>query len=91
MMAPVTGGQTLLRKGGIFRVAKLYSLRGALFAGHAGGYVRLYENGATSVEGLHVTELHIEEALTRDRLGRLRIDGEGTPTTADSLTDGGAL
>jgi hypothetical protein len=87
MMAPIEGATALLRKGGVYRVCKVYQMNGALFAQHSGGYVRIYETGATSVDNLAVSVLHIDEPLVRDKWGRLRVDNQGTPTAIPNLSE----
>jgi hypothetical protein len=87
MITPIEGGVALLRKGGIYKMMKLYHLNGALFSWYSGGYVRLYESGATSVDKLTVKVLHIETAVYKDKLGRLRID-KGAPASIYHLAEG---
>jgi hypothetical protein len=88
MMAQIEGAVALLRKNGVYRQCKVYQMNGALFAQYGGGYVRIYETGATSVDKLNVSVLHIDEPLAKDKLGRLRVDGSGTPTAIPHLTEG---
>ena len=78
MFKEITGAQALMKQGGVFKPAKLYEFKGALFAAAAGGYVRLYADGATSKDKLNFGELHYDGPLTRDRFNRLRTDSEGT-------------
>lgn len=87
-MAPIEGAVALLRKGGVYRQCKVYQMNGALFAQYGGGYVRIYETGATSVDKLSVSVLHIDEPLVKDRFGRLAIGQQGAPAAITHLAEG---
>lgn len=78
MFTELTGSQALIRRGGVFKPAKLYEHRGELYIAAMGGYVRVYTNGGTTVDKLNVVELHYDGPLTVDRLGRLRCDNNGS-------------
>lgn len=88
MMSQIEGAVALLRKGGVYRQCKVYQMNGALFAQYGGGYVRIYETGATSVDKLNISVLHIDEPLAKDKQGRLRIDGKGKSVAIPHLEEG---
>ena len=91
MFTEIAGAQALLKQGGVFKPAKLYKFNGALFAAAAGGYVRLYADGATSKDKLNFGELHYDGPLTKDRFNRLRADSEGTMIEDFSQINGNLL
>lgn len=78
MFKKLEGDTALLRQGGVYKPAELYTFNGGLFAKTAGGYVRLRANGTTSRDGIAVEHMEYEGELYSDRFGRLTVqDGPG--------------
>lgn len=72
MFAHIEDGHVILRKGGIYRPAKVYVRNGYLFAGYAGGYIRLSKHeGATSARDVLYEELFLPFTPAADSIGRL--------------------
>lgn len=73
MFALVEDGYVLLRKGGVFKPAKIYLRNGYIYANWGGGFVRLSKNeGATSCRDLLYEDLVLPFTPTTDSIGRLR-------------------
>lgn len=49
----------ILRSRGVYRQAKVFVRGDGLFAGHGGGFVRLYTNGGTSVPTLSWEDIDV--------------------------------
>lgn len=78
MFKRLEGDTAILKVGGVYKTADLYERDGKLFAAALGGYVRLYDSGATSKDGLNVDTIASDAPLYRDRFGRLcTAPGEG--------------
>lgn len=72
MFALIEDGTIILRKGGIYRPAKVYVRNKYLFAGYAGGYIRLSKhNEATSAKDVLYEELFLPFEPVTDGVGRL--------------------
>lgn len=72
MFALIEDGYVLLRKGGVFRPAKVYVRNNFLYANYGGGFVRLSKNdGATSCRDLLYEDLSLPFTATADSIGRL--------------------
>jgi len=67
----VEGDVAIVVTGGVFKQVPLYTRNGFLFAGVAGGFVRLKADGTTSKPHMRLEHLETELALHQDRLGRL--------------------
>lgn len=63
-----------LRQKGVFKQTDLYARGKELFARHGSGFVRIYENGSTSVAGLLWDGLQTERFTTADKFGRLEVE-----------------
>ncbi len=73
MFALIEDGYVVLRKGGIFRPAKVYVRNHYIFAGYGGGFVRLGKSdGATSCPGILYEDLVLPFTPTTDEIGRLK-------------------
>lgn len=73
MFALIEDSYVLLRKGGVFRPAKVYVRNGFLYANHGGGFVRLSKNdGATSCRDLLYEDLSLPFTPEADQIGRLK-------------------
>lgn len=73
MFALVEDGYVLLRKGGVFKPAKIYLRNGYIYANWGGGFVRLSKNdGVTSCRDLLYEDLFLPFTPTTDSIGRLR-------------------
>lgn len=71
MFAKLEGESAVIMIGGVYKVADLYERDGKLFAAASGGFVRLYANGSTSKPNMQIETIAIDEALYKDRFGRL--------------------
>lgn len=72
MFTIVEEGYVVLRKGGIFRPAKIYLRDQYVFAGYGGGFIRLGKNdGSTSVPQVTYEDLFVPFDLDADPVGRL--------------------
>jgi len=71
MFKHIEGETVILVQGGVYKVADLYERESKLFAAIGGGYVRLYANGTTSKDKMHIDALMLDGPLYKDRLGRL--------------------
>lgn len=74
MFKHLEGDIITLRQKGLFKPADLYARGKELFARHGSGFVRLYENGSTSVAGLLWDGLETEKFTTTDKFGRLEVE-----------------
>lgn len=73
MFALIEDGYVLLRKGGVFKPAKVYVRNGYLYANYSGGFVRLSKNeGATSCRDLLYEDLQLPFEPKADQIGRLQ-------------------
>lgn len=73
LFALIEDGYVLLRKGGVFRPAKVYLRNGFIYANHGGGFVRLSKNeGATSCKDLLYEDLTLPFEPQADSIGRLK-------------------
>ena len=81
----LTGETVVLQSNGIFKQSDLYEWDGKLFAKHAGGFIRLKENGSTSKDGVNIEMLYLDAPLLKDRFGRLCVSG-GKPIDKDKAT-----
>lgn len=69
----------IMRSKGVFRQAKVF-LRGKdIYAGHGGGFVRLYKGGGTSSPALSWVDIDLNgsgaDSLTPDTHGKLSFKG----------------
>lgn len=88
MFTELVGQSAVVRKGGVFKACPLYEYKGMLFVKFGGGFVRLNNNGKSSVEGLTLDHLAYEGPLYADRFDRLSVAaGEGY-TPLEALADG---
>tara|TARA_R110000868_G_scaffold82808_5_gene233635 strand:- start:254 stop:505 length:252 start_codon:yes stop_codon:yes gene_type:complete len=71
----IEGGAVILSKRGVFKQANLYRRGRELYAGTAGGFVRLYANGNTGVPDLRWVDLEhqYQSEYEDDALGRLSL------------------
>lgn len=78
MFRHLVGQTAVIRKKGVFKTCDLYEYKGMMFAAFGGGFVRLNENGTSSVDHVELDNLSYDGELYRDRLGRLAVvNGEG--------------
>ena len=66
----------MIVQGGVYKTADLYTYKGHLYIAASGGYVRVYETGATTKDKLMVRELHTDVGLSKDVSGRLVVTSE---------------
>lgn len=72
MFQHVEGDSAVLVQGGVYKPCDIYVRNdGELYAKASGGFVRLYEDGATSKSGVRLDALISDKQLYRDRFGRL--------------------
>ena len=77
------GETAILQQSGVFKQADLYEWDGKLFAKHGSGFIRLKENGSTSKDGINIEMLMLDAPLSKDRFGRLCVNGAGVKSLAD--------
>lgn len=65
------GEAVILREGGVYKQADLYSRDGVLFAKAAGGFIKLNANGSTSKPKIMVEDLPTTMQLWKGRFGWL--------------------
>lgn len=65
------GDTVILTTGGVYKQVNLYERDGDLYAGWAGGFIRLYDTGATSQPVVRIEQLITNAPLHRDPFGRL--------------------
>lgn len=63
----------ILQSKGVYRQVKAYQRNGDLYAGHGGGFIRLYDRGNTSVPGIGWIGMDGIVSTTPDKLGRLTV------------------
>jgi hypothetical protein len=67
--------QALIVQGGVFKPVDVFEgPDGGLYVQAKGGYVRIYEKGATSAKGVDIARLHRDGDLYRDQFGRLAVE-----------------
>lgn len=73
MFVIIEEGHIVLRKGGIYRQAKVYVRNGYIYAGYSGGFIRLlkHEKG-TSCPHVTYDELHLPFEPEYDSIGILK-------------------
>lgn len=72
MFALIEDGHVVLCKGGVFRPAKVYVRNKYLYAGYAGGFIRLGKHDrGTSAKDVLYEELFLPFTPTADSIGRL--------------------
>lgn len=72
MFALIEDGYVILRKGGIYRSAKIYTRNRYLFANHGGGFIRLSKrDGGTSCPNVLYEDLVLPFDPVTDAIGRL--------------------
>lgn len=73
MFTLIEDGYVVLRRRGVFKPAKLYLRNGHIYAGYAGGFIRLLKHeGGTSCPDVLYDDLHLPFTPTSDALGRLQ-------------------
>lgn len=70
------GDTCVLRHGGVFKVADLYTWRGGLFAKLGAGYVQLRRTGGTTKDGVDFVHLEIDAPLFADKFDRVVLEGK---------------
>lgn len=65
------GQVAVIVENGVYRVADLYVRGGYLYAKNGSGFVRLYDDGATTKTSCRIDTIHLDGALRRDTFGRL--------------------
>lgn len=65
----------IIKRKGLLRQVKVYQRAGALYAGYAGGYVRLYANGGTSIPDLLWDDIDVGAVPASDGHGKLFLPG----------------
>lgn len=65
---------------GVYRQVKVYQRGGKIYAGHAGGYIRLYKSGGTSLP--HVSWKDIDAPGGTVREDTFSLDWEPSPAVA---------
>lgn len=74
----VEDAAVILRSRGVYKQAKVYLRGSAVYAGAAGGFVRLYRDGGTGVPSLSWDDIDMgsaDDALLTDALGKLSYHG----------------
>lgn len=79
MFKRLEGDTCVIRQGGVFKAADLYSWRGGLFAATSGGYVRLRKDCTTSKPSVMLEALEISDRLYVDKFDRLSLDPNAGP------------
>lgn len=66
----------IIRRKGLFRQTKVFVRGNGLYAGYAGGFVRLYANGATGIPDLSWDEMDLNNGRVpfSDVHGKLLLD-----------------
>lgn len=76
------GDVAIISANGVFKQVPIYTRDGLLYAAHAGGFIRLKEDGSTSQPKVRLDHLDFDGELHRDELGRLccpSTDRKSTP------------
>ena len=75
----VNDAAVILRSRGVYKQAKVYLRGTAVYAGAAGGFVRLYANGGTGVPSITWDDIDIDgltsNELVTDAHGKLSYNG----------------
>lgn len=80
----VDGEAAIVVERGVYKQGDLYTRDGYLYAATKGGYVRLFEDGSTSVASCRLETLTWSGRLGRDPQGRL-VDPDRLPTNVNPL------
>lgn len=70
LFTPIIDGIVILQKNGVFSQADLYRRGEGVYAKQGSGFIRLRNNGETSVNNVRWLELE-SEPVTYDELGRM--------------------
>lgn len=72
----------ILRSKGVFKQVKVFRRADALYAAHAGGFIRLYKGGGTSAPTIAWDDLDVlgyaAEQMVSDVHGKLSLPPKGT-------------
>ena len=66
----------IIKRKGLTRQVKVYHRGAAIYAGCAGGFVRLYANGGTSIPDLSWDDIDIGAQPVADGHGKLFLPGQ---------------
>lgn len=82
----VEGEAAVLVENGVYKQVDLYTRDGTLYAKTAGGFVKLYADGATTKAKLRIETISWEGALYKDGLGRLLAESRDGAKAIDAPT-----
>lgn len=74
MFRKLEGDSAITVQKGVFRHVDVFAMDGNLFLGHGSGYIRAYEDGSTSKDGVNIRKLHCDAPLFKDTFGRLLVE-----------------